>query len=673
MLPRKIIFLLLTFFITEEGIAQLCTALGQTPSTAFPVCGTTPFNQVNVPICSSHALVVPGCNDGNVYNDTNPFWYKFHCYQTGTLGFLVTPNDLGDDYDWQLYDITGHLPDEVFTNPGLVVTGNWSGTYGATGASSTGVSYIQCASYPPDNKPSFAQMPTLVVGHDYILLISHYTNSQSGYTLSFGGGSANITDPTDPHLSTARAACDGTTTTIKLNKRMKCRTLSADGSEFSLTPSVSNVIAARGFGCSSGFDMDSVILSLDTPLPPGNYTITIHNGSDANTISDNCDRYIPDGENIPLVVYPVFPTPMDSISKIGCAPDQLQLVFRKRIRCSSIAADGSDFTITGPTVVTVSGASGVCTDTLSNIIKIQLSAPILTKGTYTITLVKGSDGNSIIDECGQETPVPSSLNFFTKDTVNADFTYAIKYGCDRDTIAYVHDGRNEVNVWKWTFDSLRKSNLQYPQIFYGNFGLKHTQLIVSNGVCSDTSAVIPILLDNTLKARFEASNVVCPGDLAIFRDSSIGRIVSWIWDFGNGNSSNIQQPPPQTYLAPRVTTTVTAQLTVYDNLGCASVARQKIIVPNSCYIAVPNAFTPNNDGLNDYLYPLNAYKADQLLFRVYNRFGQLLFSSRDWTQKWDGKFKGQGADPGTYVWMLEYIQRDTGKKVEQKGSTVLIR
>ncbi len=206
MLMKKTFFVFVSYLISTMAWSQTCTTLGQTPGTAFPVCGTTSFNQVNVPICSSHSLFVPGCTDNN-YEDKNPFWYKFTCYQTGTLGFLVTPNNLGDDYDWQLWDITGHNPDDVFTDPTLIVTGNWSGTYGATGASGSGVNYIQCASVPSENKPSFAQMPVLTVGHNYLLLISHYTDSQSGYALTFGGGTASITDPKEPHLLAARAPC----------------------------------------------------------------------------------------------------------------------------------------------------------------------------------------------------------------------------------------------------------------------------------------------------------------------------------------------------------------------------------------------------------------------------------------------------------------------------------
>src|SRR5690348_1871272 len=95
-------------------LGQNCTTAGQTPSTAFPVCGTSIFQQNTVPICVSHKLTVPGCSGsgGANYQDKNPYWYKFTAYQSGTLGFLISPIDQGDDYDWQLYDITGHNPDD---------------------------------------------------------------------------------------------------------------------------------------------------------------------------------------------------------------------------------------------------------------------------------------------------------------------------------------------------------------------------------------------------------------------------------------------------------------------------------------------------------------------------------------------------------------------------------
>jgi len=88
---------------------------------------------------------------------------------------------------------------------------------------------------------------------------------------------------------------------------------------------------------------------------------------------------------------------------------------------------------------------------------------------------------------------------------------------------------------------------------------------------------------------------------------------------------------------------------------------------------VPTAFTPNGDGLNDYLYPLNAFKADNLVFQVFNRQGQMLFETHDWRQKWDGRIQGHEAPAGTYAWFLQYTDRDSGHKFFQKGTSILIR
>jgi gliding motility-associated-like protein len=676
MIKKILLLFVCNLAIIGYGNAQICTTLGQNPSTAFPVCGTSIFSQTTVPFCGGRNIPAPPCLR-EPYSDKNPFWYKFTCFTTGTLGFAITPNT-PEDYDWEIFDITGHAADDVYTDASLIVAFNWSAEFGVTGTSASGASLRECDG---PGVPLLSSMPTLIAGHNYILLISHFTDTPNGYSLSFGGGSASITDPKEPHMESARAACDGTQTTIKLNKKMKCSSLTASGSEFTLTPALANVISATALGCTASFDMDSLVLTLDVPLPPGTYDINIKKGSDATTLTDNCDRDIPEGESITLIVYPLVPTPMDSISPLGCRPDEVQLVFRKNIKCSSIAPDGSDFDVTilsGSEPVMVIGASGNCNaDGLTPIIKVKLatalSAPISTKGTYQIRLKQSMlDGNTIIDECGQETPAGATLTFNTKDTVNADFSYAIKYGCDRDTINYFHNAANEVNYWKWNFDRTRSSSLQNPTILYGSFGEKKTYLIVSNGVCRDTSDTVKIFLNNEVKAAFEATAIVCPNEKASFMDKSIGTIVSWNWDFANGFTDNSPMPAPQSYLAVKPTRDVYPRLIVQNNLGCFDTAVQKITVPYSCYIAVPNAFTPNGDGLNDYLNPLNAYKATDLLFRVYNRVGELVFETRDWTKRWDGRFKGQPADLGTYVWILTYTNSDTGKKVQQKGSTILL-
>jgi gliding motility-associated-like protein len=568
----------------------------------------------------------------------------------------------------------------VYTDPSLFVACNWSGESGKTGASFAGTSLSVCGStFGGPFRPLFSSMPTLILRHEYILLVSHFTaTSQSGYSLAFGTdttATASITDFKEPNLASARAICDGIKMTVKLNKRMKCSSLNADGSDFTVTPAIAPIIAAEGVNCSTNFDMDSIVLTLATPIPPGNYQITIKNDTAGINLLDNCNRVIPLGQFLPVTVFPLIPTLMDSITPFACAPDSLVLVFKKPMQCSTIAANGSDFTVIGNTgVKNVTGAFGNCNDQgLTNIIIVKLAVPIQKAGNYRITLQTGTDGNTILNECGQETPAGSFLPFIAWDTVSANFKYTIKFGCKIDTIDFSHDGRNGVNKWLWIFDSPLKSNAKDTSITYSIFNDKIARLVVSNGVCSDTSAIITVKLDNTLKAVFEATANVCPGDPAIFKDNSFNNVTGWQWTFGNGETSILKSPPLQLYPSSNSTRDIPVRLIVSNSIGCFDTALNTIRVVGNCYIAVPKAFTPNADGLNDFLYPTNSYKAKDLYFAVYNRVGQKLFETTDWTNKWNGYFKGNPQDPGTYVWLLKYTHIETGQRFNLKGTTVLIR
>ncbi|MGC4103079.1 PKD domain-containing protein [Ferruginibacter sp.] len=89
-------------------------------------------------------------------------------------------------------------------------------------------------------------------------------------------------------------------------------------------------------------------------------------------------------------------------------------------------------------------------------------------------------------------------------------------------------------------------------------------------------------------------------------------------------------------------------------------------------IYVPNAFTPNGDGLNDILKPILIGMKELGYFRVYNRFGNMVYSTTDIGQGWDGTYLGKGQDPATFVWMAEGITYK-GDKRFKKGSVILIR
>lgn len=94
-----------------------------------------------------------------------------------------------------------------------------------------------------------------------------------------------------------------------------------------------------------------------------------------------------------------------------------------------------------------------------------------------------------------------------------------------------------------------------------------------------------------------------------------------------------------------------------------------------CSVKVPDAFTPNGDGLNDALAPVLApgCNIQAFNFRIYNRFGQLVFTGIRPGQGWDGYFNGRAAETGTYMYYLDYKDIYSGNSVQLKGDITLMR
>jgi gliding motility-associated-like protein len=130
-----------------------------------------------------------------------------------------------------------------------------------------------------------------------------------------------------------------------------------------------------------------------------------------------------------------------------------------------------------------------------------------------------------------------------------------------------------------------------------------------------------------------------------------------------------------TIVAPTVTTTVTA--TVFNTLNCSSFDTMLVVV--SCdpkFLFVPNLFSPNSDGENDFFYPRAKFDAFIPLIQVFNRLGELVFEKRDFKannseDSWNGYYKGSLADPGVYQYFIKATWAD-GTMFDYKGDVTLI-
>jgi gliding motility-associated-like protein len=120
---------------------------------------------------------------------------------------------------------------------------------------------------------------------------------------------------------------------------------------------------------------------------------------------------------------------------------------------------------------------------------------------------------------------------------------------------------------------------------------------------------------------------------------------------------------------PVVTTLYSLQAT--DQNNCSSQANFEVIVSGKLFM--PNAFSPNNDGLNDQFAVPRTIFIDLKIFRVYNRWGQQVFETTNVRTGWDGTKNGMPLPSGAYAWVLQYRDAFTGGEETLKGAVMLIR
>ena len=198
---------------------------------------------------------------------------------------------------------------------------------------------------------------------------------------------------------------------------------------------------------------------------------------------------------------------------------------------------------------------------------------------------------------------------------------------------------------------------------YDSYGTDTVTVTAHYRACRDTSTqkVINIFPEPNLNIGSDTS--ICAGSNPITlndvnNDNTKG--AKWKWSTGQTTPSIV------------VTTPGTYYVTVTIN-GCE--ASDTLVVKNDCYLDIPNVFTPNGDGLNDYFFPRNYLSKGLSTFsmNIYNRWGQLIFETNSTDGAgWDGKFNETEQPEGVYIYVIDATFID-GQKEHRQGNVTLLR
>ncbi len=241
-------------------------------------------------------------------------------------------------------------------------------------------------------------------------------------------------------------------------------------------------------------------------------------------------------------------------------------------------------------------------------------------------------------------------------------------GCIPLTVDFENNSINAAGI-EWNFGTGETSTDDAPTYTYDTPGAYDVTLVaVVADVCgvNDTDH-ITIEAYGFPTADFDF--LPDPGSIFVatdFTDMSTDA-ATWEWDFGDGGSSTEQNPVHQ-YL---VAGSYEVCLTVETEHGCESKICDTIDILEISLLDVPNAFSPNGDGVNDIFFPVN-YGLANFEFRIYNRWGELLFLTNDPEKGWNGVYKGEEQELDVYVYVISGNGLD-GVPYYRQGNFTLVR
>ncbi|SEQ42837.1 gliding motility-associated C-terminal domain-containing protein [Hyunsoonleella jejuensis] len=364
-------------------------------------------------------------------------------------------------------------------------------------------------------------------------------------------------------------------------------------------------------------------------LGPGTYTVTITDGK-------------------PCVITETFViTEPAAVNISGTKTDALD--------CADANSGAINAIITGGTQpLTYSWSNGANTEDLNNI----------PPGDYTLTV---TDANNC------EISDTFTINRFEPLEVAVETDTS--FDCDAKTVdqSFIAQPSGGVPPYQisWSSGTVSGANNEIMQTNVNGLVVIDVTDSIGCSISFSYNVAIPELGDPNFTLTSEAITnfgFYSIEDPIQFTNTSSGNYVGMSWDFGDGNFSS-EENPIHTYKT--VGTYIVTQTVIYP-FDCVYTRTLTLNIQKGYSLIVPNAFTPNDDALNDYFLP-SQIALSNMKFEIYDTWGSMVYSEEGESLRgWDGKIKGSNAENGNYYYTFS---GDTfyGETITSKGVVVLIK
>jgi gliding motility-associated-like protein len=272
----------------------------------------------------------------------------------------------------------------------------------------------------------------------------------------------------------------------------------------------------------------------------------------------------------------------------------------------------------------------------------------LTSQDYVIT-VTDANGCALIDTIALNQP----------DSLVALFSIPDNFGCAPFQAQLINQSIGQYSNVLWTIGNgdvvFTPDTAYYTFSQVGCFDITLTVTSQNGCVASSTTNSAICVVPGPVASFYATTEQIdfFSGQIQ-FVNNSYGNGNQYFWQFGDGSQS-IQTNPAHTY-PPQTIADYDVMLVAVDTNGCVDTTIQQYIQREIIRMNVPNSFTAGDDGINDGFRPI--FSAPDLIkyysFEIFNRWGELIYSTNNQYDAWDGRYKGKQCQTGAYTWKVKY-------------------
>lgn len=310
------------------------------------------------------------------------------------------------------------------------------------------------------------------------------------------------------------------------------------------------------------------------------------------------------------------------------------------------------------------------------------------------TISSGGNGNQTLIWSSGQVNVP---NIYEAPKVSKQYMVVLKDGCSdsvvKQTSIYVYptmygaiQTSSKMCFGNLGFAEIQMNNLGNYSYFWNTIPAQTTNRItapvstaykvkvknLNNNCTYDTTVVIPGY--NRIRAFF----TTVPSSQCLYSNNALLKIINaseggttGIWDFGDGNTEPYNEQINPTHLYKGDTDRYDIKLYISNEGGCKDSFKASICVLDTLSLFIPDAFTPNDDEIND-VFKINSLSIIKLDLKIFNRWGELLFETNDVKKGWTGYYKGNLCPTDYYIYQIKYKGKSTPWKYKN-GVFYLLR